>query len=123
MRRPLTLAAIGLMLFGLEVATGVVSVAAVRLWAGLTASLTGNEFVVSRPRYLTGVLLTLTGGVMLWADRVRGEILTEGSVCPNCGTETKRVRRHKRHRTLSRILKIDVTQQHCKRCGWSGLSA
>jgi len=115
------------MLFGLEVVTGVVSVAAVRLWAGVTASLTGNEFVVSRPRYLTGVLLTITGGVlygvMLWADRVRGEIRIEGSVCPNCGTQTELIRRRKRHRILSLVLKTDVTRQNWKRCGGSGLAA
>ena len=122
MSRPRTLAAIGLMLFGLEVATGAVSVVVVRLWAGLTASLTGSEFVVSGPRYLTGVLLILTGGVMLWADRFREGIWTKRLVCPNCGTQTRRVRRLKRDRILPRILKIDVTRQSCMRCGWSGLS-
>ena len=127
MKRPLTVAAITLILFGIEVATGAFSVAAVRLWSGLIASLTGNEFVVSRPRYLTGVLLALSGGVlygvMLWADQAQGEIRTEGSVCPNCGTRTKRVRRSKRHRILARILETGVTRQSCGRCGWSGLSA
>ena len=122
MRRPRTLAAIGLMLFGLEVATGAVSVVVVRLWAGLTASLIGSEFVVSRPRYLTGVLLILTGGAMLWADRFRGGIWTKRVGCPNCGTQTRRVKRRRRDRILPRILKIDVTRQSCMRCGWSGLS-
>jgi H+/Cl- antiporter ClcA len=127
LRRPLTVAAITLILFGIEVATGALSVAAVRLWSGLIASLTGNEFVVSRPRYLTGVLLALSGGVlygvMLWADRAQGEIRTGGPVCPNCGTRTKRVRRRKRHRILSRILETSVTRRSCERCGWNGLSA
>ena len=122
MRRPLTVAAIALILFGIEVATGALSVAAVRLWSGLIASLTGNEFVVSRPRYLTGVLLALSGGVMFWADQAKGEIGNEGSVCPNCGTQTKRVRRRKRHRILSRILETNVTRRSCERCGWKGLS-
>ena len=78
MRRPLTVAAITLIVLGIEVATGAFSVAAVRLWVGLVAFLTGNEFVVSGPRYLTGVLLALAGGVMLWADPAQGEIRTQG---------------------------------------------
>tara|TARA_B100001123_G_scaffold425726_1_gene538959 strand:+ start:2496 stop:2831 length:336 start_codon:yes stop_codon:yes gene_type:complete len=110
------------MLFGLEVATGAVSVVVVRLWAGLTASLTGSEFVVSGPRYLTGVLLILTGGVMFWADRFREGIWTKRSACPNCGVQTRRVKRRRWDRILPRILKIDVTRQSCMRCGWSGLS-
>lgn len=122
MSRPRTLAAIGLMLFGLEVATGAVSVVVVRLWAGLTPFLTGSEFVVSGPRYLTGVLLILTGGVMLWAARFREGIWTKRSACPNCGVQTRRVKRRKWDRILPRILKIDVTRQSCMRCGWSGLS-
>ena len=127
MRRPLTVVAVALILFGTEVATGAVSVAAVRMWAGFVASLTGTEFVISGPRYVTGALFTLAGGVlfgvMLWAERAQGEIRTEGSVCPNCGTQTKRVRRRKRHRILSRILETGVTRRSCERCGWSGLAA
>ena len=123
MRRPLAVAAIGLILFGIEVATGAISVAAVRMWAGLVASLTGNEFVISRPRYVIGVLLTLVGGVMVWAKQAQGEIRIQGSACPNCGARTKRVRRRKRHRILSRILETGVTRQSCERCGWNGLSA
>jgi len=129
LRRPLTVVAVAvaLILFGTEVATGAVSVAAVRMWAGFVASLTGTEFVISGPRYVTGALFTLAGGVlfgvMLWAERAQGEIRTEGSVCPNCGTQTKRVRRRKRHRILSRILETGVTRRSCERCGWSGLAA
>ena len=127
MRRPLAVAAVGLILFGIEVATGAISVAAVRMWAGLVASLTGNEFVISRPRYVIGVLLTLVGGVifgvMAWAEQAQGEIRIQGSACPNCGARTKRVRRRKRHRILSRILETGVTRRSCERCGWNGLSA
>ena len=127
MRRPLTVAAITLIMFGIEVATGAFSVAVARLWAGLIASLTGTEFVISGPRYLTGVLVALVGGVlfgvMLWAGHAQGKIRTQGSACPNCGTETKRVRRRKRHRILARILETGVTRRSCERCGWNGLSA
>ena len=127
MRRPLTVAALGLMLLGLEVATQAVSVVAVRLWVGFTASFSGSQFVVSGPRYVTGVLLVVAGGVLLavmfWAEQAQGEIRTEGSICPNCGTQTKRVRRRKRQRILSRVLETQVTRRSCERCGWSGLSA
>ena len=126
MRRPLTLAAFALMLFGLEVATGAVSVAAVRLLGGLTAVLGGDEFIVSGPRYVTGIGLAFAGtalyGAMLWADQARGEILSGGALCPNCGTDTKRVRRLRRHRILSQVLGTDVTRHRCARCGWNGLS-
>ena len=30
--------------------------------------------------------------VLFWADQAQGEIRTEGSICPNCATQTKRVR-------------------------------
>ena len=115
------------MLFGLEVATQAVSVVAVRLWVGFTASFAGTEFVVSGPRYFAGILLSVAGAVLFvaifWANQAKGEIRTEGSVCPNCGTHTKRVRRRRRHRILSRFLETEVTRRSCTRCGWSGLSA
>ena len=57
-----------LVVFGIEVA-------AVRLWAGLNASLTGKESFVSGPLYLAG-------GVMLWARRIQGEIRIPGSILP-----------------------------------------
>jgi hypothetical protein len=127
LRRPLTFAALALMLFGVEVATGAVSLGAVRLWTGFGAFLDGDEGVVSTARYVSGLAILLSGAIlffgMLWADRVSGRILTEGSVCPNCGTATKRVRRRKRHRILSRILETNVTRRHCERCGWNGLAA
>ncbi len=47
MRRPLTLAALALMLFGVEVVTGAVPLAAVRLWTGFGARVGGEESVIS----------------------------------------------------------------------------
>lgn len=126
MRRPLTLVALGLILLGIEIATGAVSVAAVRLWVGLTATIAGDEYVIPGPRYLVGVVILLAGtalGVaLLWAEAERRRIITEGSGCPKCGTPTKRVKRRARHRFLSRIIEANVTRRHCERCGWNGLA-
>jgi hypothetical protein len=88
---------------------------------------TGGEFVIAKPRYLIGCALLLAGvGVVagvLWAEAARKRIVPDGSSCPNCGTQTKRVRRRKRHRILSRVLEASVTRRRCARCGWSGLAS
>ena len=121
------LVALALILLGVEVATGAVSLAAVRLWAGLGAALSGDQAVISTPRYLSGLGILLAGTglgfAVLWAERVGGKLLMEGATCPRCGTSTKRVRRRKRHRVLSQILETNVTRRHCERCGWNGLAA
>ena len=108
MRRPLTLAALTLVVLGVEVATGAVSLAVIRLWAGFGALLASG---------------TTLATAMIWAERAGGQIFPAGQVCPRCGTSTVRVRRRKRHRILSRILETNVTRRHCERCGWNGLAA
>ena len=131
MRRPLTLAALALILLGVEVATGVVSLAAVRLWTGFGALaggvVGGEEAVIPAARYAIGLGLLLVGvglgAGMLWADRAAGRILTEGTMCPHCLAATMRVRRGKRHKILSRILETNVTRRYCESCGWNGLAA
>jgi hypothetical protein len=127
LRRPLTLIALALMMLGIEIATGAVSVAVVRLGGGLSAVLSGDEYVISMPRYVIGLAIVLTGAAVavgvLWAEIERRTILTDGSGCPKCGTPTKRVKRRARHRILSRILETHVTRRRCERCGWNGLAA
>ena len=127
MTRPLTFVACALLLLGIEVATGAVSLAALRLATGLGALLSGDEYVISAPRYLSGVAILLASAGLLaalaWAESERRAIHPEGESCPQCGTPTKRVRRRKRHRILSRILEANVTRRHCERCGWNGLAA
>ena len=126
LRRPLTLLALGLFLFGLEVATGGPSLVVARLWTGSRALVAGDEFLLSASRYVIGLALTLGGmavyGALLWADLARKHITAEGSVCPNCGTHARRVRRRGRHRVLSRVIGASVTRRRCEHCGWSGLT-
>ena len=126
LRRPLTLLALGLFLLGLEAATGVVSLAVTRLATGLDAVLSGDEFLVSAPRYLIGLALALGGialyGGVYWAEMIQRSVAVDGEACPNCGTNTRRVRRRPWHRVLSRIFDVRVTRRHCERCGWSGLA-
>ena len=124
-RRPITVIALGLLLRGVEVATGAVSLAAVRLGAGAKAVLGGDEFLVSAPRYLSGLALAL-GGAVLYGGLLGVELVQRhiagGDLCPKCGTHTRRVRRRAWHRVLSRTFGGHVTRRHCERCGWSGLA-
>ena len=119
--------ALATILLGVEVATGVVSLGAVRLWTGLEAHLAGDEYLISRSRYSSGVWLMLVGAgllaVVVYAELARGRIEPGGAVCPQCGTETQRVRRRHRHRVLSMILEGSVTRRYCHKCGWRGLTA
>jgi ribosomal protein S27AE len=126
LRRPLTLIALGLFLLGLEVATGVVSLAAARLGTGMRAVLEGDEFLVPAPRYLAGLALALAGvalhGGVHWADVIKRRVAVGGEACPQCGATTRRVRRHSWHRVLAKVFDVRVTRRHCERCGWSGLA-
>ena len=127
MKRPLTFVALGLILLGTEVATGAVSLAGARLWSGFGAALGGEASGVPAARYFTGAALLLGGlalyAAILWAETERRTISADGEHCPKCGTVTRRVRRRKRHRVLSRMLEANVTRRLCEQCGWSGLAA
>jgi hypothetical protein len=126
LRRPLTLLATGLLLLGIEVATGVVSLGVVRLGTGARAVLSGDEFLVSAPRYVAGLILTLAGTALFvglgWAERIRRGVVAAGEQCPTCGAGTRRVRRYAWHRLMARIFDLEVTRRRCERCGWSGLA-
>jgi hypothetical protein len=125
--RPLTLGALTLLVLGIEVATGAVSLAAIRVGTGLGAVLFGHESAISPPRFLSGLLILAAScglfGALQWVESERRSLRPEASVCPNCGTATKRVPRRTRHRILSRILETNVTRRRCDRCGWKGLAA
>ena len=127
MRRPLTFAALALLLFGVEVATGAVSVAAIRVWTGFSVFLRGDELLVSGPRFVTGLVIALAGatllGVVAWVEMVQSGVRFRRATCPRCGTATQRVRRLRRDRILAQIFEMNVTRRHCDRCGWSGLKA
>lgn len=126
MRRPLTLLSLGLLLLGIEVATGVVSLGAVRFGTGARAVVRGDEFFVSTPRYLVGVTLTLAGAALYcglrWAQVVRRSAAEGAEHCPSCGAETRRVRRSAWHRLVARVFDVRLKRRHCERCGWSGLA-
>jgi hypothetical protein len=124
--RPLTLVALATLVLGIEVATGAVSLAGIRLWTGLNAVLFGHESLISPPRFIGGLVILAAScgmlGALQWAESARRALHPEAAVCPNCGTATKRVRRHQRHRILSRILETNVTRRRCEQCGWNGLA-
>jgi hypothetical protein len=117
---------VGLFLLGLEVAIGVVSLSASRLGEGLRAAVSGDEFLVSAPRYLSGLALMLVaaalyGGVR-WAERVKREVIVSGELCPKCGNVTRRVRRRSWQRAVAKVFDVRVTRRYCEGCGWSGLA-
>lgn len=125
--RPLAAVGISLLLLGIEVATGAVSIAAVRLWGGVGALLAGDEFVISAARTVIGGWLVLGGaalvGIVIYAELARARILDVGEVCPRCGNATRRVRRHRLHRLLFHLLEVQVIRRACAKCGWKGLTA
>ena len=126
MRRSLALSALVLALLGLELATGAVSLSLERLLGGTAALLLGEEPVLPGYRLAAGWLLLLAAagvvGALLWAERAARGVGFDGSACPRCGSDTKRIRRRRRHRLLAHLLDEGLTRRSCARCGWTGLS-
>ena len=126
MRRGLAFASLFLLVAGLELSTEGISLAFSRLRTGLGALLTGTEFHVSGLRFGVGVLALILGlsiwVLLLWSAHRRNDVATVGTVCPQCGNPTRRVKRHEWQRLLSAVLGERLTRRRCETCGWSGLS-
>lgn len=126
MRRAMIVAALVLVIAGLELSTEGVSLVLARLVAGVQAIRSGVEFHVSPARYGVGVL-ALGFGValsilMVWAGQVRSAVGMVGGVCPDCGNRTRRVKRKGWHKLLSIMLGQRLARRTCEVCGWNGLS-
>lgn len=126
MRRGVTGIALLLIFLGLELSTEALTLVVERLGTGFRAVLEGAEFEVSAPRFLIGVAGLVLGAVLLalsaWAGRKRQEVESVGAACPQCGNETRRVKRREWQRLLSALLGERLTQRKCDTCGWVGLS-
>lgn len=126
MRRGLVLVSLLLVLLGLELSTEAVTVVAERLVAGVSALLGRTESGLPGFRFVGG-LVALASGMGLWillgwSARRRGAVGAEGDACPQCGGETRRVRRRGWQRLLGTLLGERTTRRKCGTCGWVGLS-
>ncbi|MFQ5536988.1 MAG: hypothetical protein ACE5GJ_06005 [Gemmatimonadota bacterium] len=126
MRRGLAVLSLLLILIGLELSTEAVSLVVSRVEAGVTALRSGVGFQVGAPRFLIGLgMVTVGFGIwmlFIWSARVRRAVTAAGRLCPQCGGETRRVKRRKWHRLLAVLLGHRITRRKCEVCGWVGLS-
>lgn len=126
MRRRLVLASLGLTLAGLELSTQAVSLVASRIGAGVEAILAGVPFHVGATRFVLGVVLlaggVVLGGLAVWSAQLWRGVATVGRRCPQCGERTRRTKRRRWQRAVSRLTGAPITRRSCARCGWQGLS-
>ena len=109
---------------GLELATGFIEHIVRQFGEGIETFLNPNI----QPDYLGvvgGSILMFLGllglGLWVWAQTMmRGMSYTD--LCPDCGSETRRVRRQFSHRVASQVTGHRMNRRACKRCSWSGLS-
>jgi hypothetical protein len=126
MRRGLVLVSLLLVLLGLELSTEAVTLVAERFVEGISALLGRTESGLPGFRFVGG-LVALASGMGLWillgwSARRRGAVGAEGDACPQCGGETRRVRRRGWQRLLGALLGERTTRRKCGTCGWVGLS-
>ena len=126
MRRSLAVVSLALILIGLELSTEAISLIFSRIEAGFGAILAGAEFHVPAFRFELGVVALVIGlglaVVLYWSARASVEIRAVGHMCPHCGSQTRRVKRRKRHKLLSVIMGEHIARRRCEVCGWVGLS-
>ncbi|MEQ8330351.1 MAG: hypothetical protein RH859_07830 [Longimicrobiales bacterium] len=126
MRRGMWILAVLLMVGGLELATEGVSLFLARIQAGFAALGAGVEFHATPGRFLSGVGFLVAGAglaaLLAWSDRAQARVSVVGSACPQCGAETRRVKRKEWQRLLSALLGERLTRRRCETCHWTGLS-
>ncbi len=126
MRRGLTALSLGLLISGLELSAQTFSVTVGRIQAGFAALAGGAEFHVGPARFVTGVVFLGVGlvlvGLIVWSARAQAQVGTVGTMCPQCGNETRRVKRKEWQRLLSALLGERLTRRRCDSCHWAGLS-
>ena len=126
MRRGLALLSVALLLVGIELSTEAVSLALARLRSGLLAVMSGVEFYLPKMRFGAGLMALFLGavlwGLLAWSGRTRRVLSSQGRQCPECGGDTRRVKRTELQRLLGVLMGEQVTRQRCDGCGWAGLS-
>lgn len=126
MRRGFGFVTLVLVVLGLELSTQGVTLVLARIRAGLGAVFAGAEFHVGAGRFLIGLLLLLAGlvmlGLMAWSARAQAHVAVVGSTCPQCGNDTRRVKRKEWQKLLSYVWGERLTRRRCETCHWTGLS-
>ena len=125
MRRIFEVISAGLFLAGLELAVGTLSLTITRLRESFTNTL-GSDGADGVPwRFAAGIGLMVLAVVLASVTvlaRYGQRGIQEHEGCPECGAQTRRVRRGTRHRILGRLVGKSLSARHCGDCGWRGLS-
>lgn len=126
MRRGFGLATFVLIALGVELSTEGITLILARVQAGLGAVAAGAEFHVGTGRFLTGLLFLVVGlvmwGLIAWSYRAQAHVAVVGSTCPQCGNDTRRVKRKEWQKVLSYVWGERLTRRRCETCHWTGLS-
>jgi len=124
MRSRIPLPALITFVLGLELSTGFVEYVVAQYRAGIEGFLNPNLL----PDYVGmvgGTVLMVAAGlallVWIWTELAIRDVGHTG-LCPNCGAETRRIRRHWSHRVLSLLTGRPVSRRACSRCSWKGLT-
>ena len=114
-----------LVLVGIELTTRAFSAAFVRFREGVVELVsTGETTQVPTLQFWTGSVLL---GVAILAGALRlARIFAVRTLpdlrCPECGEDTKRIRRRTLHRIAAPLLGMNVSRRSCSDCGWVGLA-
>ena len=124
MRRILEVLSISLLLAGLELSVGTLSITSSRIRESFSSAFGVVDAVPVPWTFWVGmgmVMAAISMGVTtLWARIGEKRIQTDEG-CAKCGENTVRVRRGTRHRILGRLLGKTLTARRCGECGWRGL--
>ena len=123
MRARLPLTASITFVLGLELSTGFMEYALRQYSNGIETFLNPNL----QPDYVGmvgGTVFMVVGafGLVTWAwTTLAIDDVGHTKLCPNCGSDTRRIRRGLAHRVLSAVTGRPVDRRACSRCTWKGL--
>ena len=124
MRRILEVLSISLLLAGLELSVGTLSITSSRIRESFSSAFAQTEAVPVPWSFWVGMVMVVAaismGATTLWVGIGEKRIQTD-EACAKCGADTARVRRGTRHRILGRLRGRTLTARRCSECGWSGL--
>ncbi len=124
MRRILEVLSLSLLLAGLELSVGTLSLTSSRISDSFSSAFGVGDAAPVPWTFWVGMVMAVAaisiGAATLWA-RMGEKRIQAVEQCAKCGANTARVRRRTRHRILGWLLGKTVTARRCGECGWSGL--